>query len=711
MEQLLRLYTDFGYSIRKLSEIYKCDRNVVRRFLTENGIEIKDKSAFLNDTIKFTNEERVKVVKLYQEGKSIKVISKEMSMGTSTIRRILSKNNIELRVRYIDLEPHKEEIFKMYEESKSLKEIADLFNISKDTIYKFLKKNGKSFISVLEENKKDIIDSYESGVPVRFLSEKYKVTDAGIYYLLKRNNIKIHGSAIIPKEKYSEVASKYIGGSSSIKLGKEYNVSSFNIQSILKRENIKRRSATENSRIYSLDENFFDLIDTEEKAYFLGFLYADGNVSVKDNSIRLQLKENDRDTLERLNKIIKSNRPLFYNDNMCSLNISSKHMKESVMKWGLVPQKTFILAFPENLDSNLYSHFIRGYFDGDGSLSHNTVNDTYCFSLAGTEKFLLRVQEVLMKECELMKTLLSPVGNIHVLNYGGSYQVLRIKDFIYKDATVYLQRKKDVFDRVVVKENIVEDEKFITSFKETETNREVAEELGVSYKTVYRRLKDLGVSRGRYTVSVDEKEVIRLYTIELKSAQEIGEMYGTTHTTIYRILEQNGIQIRDSHGSLKTLRLLEPHRDEIIDLYVNHKKSAQYIADLNGVNQNTLIKFLRENNVEMRERYTILKSVLMDKEEEVKFLLKSGKKIYEIANHFGVTDSVVKKFMKRWNVSKHDFSANKEDIIDMYNKGMSTIDIAEKFSTNKTTICQYLRLWNVTLRVGNTKMKEIDSSI
>src|SRR5690606_34041342 len=95
-------------------------------------------------------------------------------------------------------------------------------------------------------------------------------------------------------------------------LAEYYNVSSVAVNALLRRYGYKAKSQSELQRKYNIDETFFDVIDTEEKAYFLGFLYADGYNNTDRNSVALSLKEDDKEILEILNNLLQPNKPLQY---------------------------------------------------------------------------------------------------------------------------------------------------------------------------------------------------------------------------------------------------------------------------------------------------------------------------------------------------------------------------------------------------------------
>ena len=83
---------------------------------------------------------------------------------------------------------------------------------------------------------------------------------------------------------------------------------------MLKRNGYEAKSASELKRKYPIQEDFFDVIDTEEKAYVLGLLYADGYNNTDRNSVSLSLKESDKEILEKVTSLIQPTKPLSYLD-------------------------------------------------------------------------------------------------------------------------------------------------------------------------------------------------------------------------------------------------------------------------------------------------------------------------------------------------------------------------------------------------------------
>lgn len=212
------------------------------------------------------------------------------------------------------------------------------------------------------------------------------------------------------------------------------------------------------------DNTVFDVIDTEEKAYWLGFLYADGCVNSDKNIVSVSLKESDTEHLVKLKNFFKatSNKivhrtvtlkgKIYYT---CSFSVCDKHLKERLIELGCVPKKSLILKFPDisifKYNSLVYP-FIRGYIDGDGCLTFSK-NGRLELSLLGTENFLSGVQKIFpnrFKSIHHIKRTKSDICKISVTGNNADY----ISYLLYQNATIYLQRK---FDRFAVLSRNIQD--------------------------------------------------------------------------------------------------------------------------------------------------------------------------------------------------------------------------------------------------------------
>ena len=122
-----------------------------------------------------------------------------------------------------------------------------------------------------------------------------------------------------------------------------------------------------------LNSDKFSCIDTEEKAYWLGFLYADGNV--RENKISLELAVKDKEHLEKFNQFMEKEKDILTSGHRVRCLFMDKKVYQDLVNLGVVPNKSLILKFPNynQVPKNLIRHFIRGYVDGDGSLSYTTT--------------------------------------------------------------------------------------------------------------------------------------------------------------------------------------------------------------------------------------------------------------------------------------------------------------------------------------------------
>lgn len=267
----------------------------------------------------------------------------------------------------------------------------------------------------------------------------------------------------LSKEEIIELCKMYETGNYNFKdLDRHFDLGLGSCRGLLLRRGYKAKSNSEINRKYSLNESYFNEINTPEKAYFLGFIYADGCNFPEGTRLVINLHQQDKHILEEFQKLLGYNRPLKYkkatkttygNSNpQYALTVSSKIISDQLTKLGVVKNKTLILEFPKWLNPDLYSHFIRGYFDGDGCItgvkayiSKNGQSLHYDWSIVGTEDFVSKVQEIMINELGLSKTKIRKQGKVSYLEYSGNKQCKRIGEWMYKDSTIHLTRKYNKF--------------------------------------------------------------------------------------------------------------------------------------------------------------------------------------------------------------------------------------------------------------------------
>jgi predicted nucleic acid-binding protein len=243
----------------------------------------------------------------------------------------------------------------------------------------------------------------------------------------------------------SNICEEYIKGMSTIKLAEKYNCKwSETILSVLKRHNVPRRDRSNQRRVYTINENYFDEVDTQEKSYFLGLLYADGGY-VRD-SISISLQEKDAYLLQKMNDNIGSNKPLRYYTNnwdcrYAKLSISNKHLVSKLHDLGITPRKSFKIRFPK-LKSHLIKDFIRGFFDGDGCLCIQKKSNKGLVTITSNESFCNDMKKIICEEikinCQVYKIKNKTSNRVTI---SGNQQILKFCDWIYCDSIVHMDRK------------------------------------------------------------------------------------------------------------------------------------------------------------------------------------------------------------------------------------------------------------------------------
>lgn len=196
------------------------------------------------------------------------------------------------------------------------------------------------------------------------------------------------------------------------------------------------------------DETIFDNIDTEEKAYWLGMIFADGYISSRDNTFELSLKESDYNHLNKFNLFMK------YNGNNIKQRVRekyksyrwlvvNKHLWNTLNNLGCTPRKSLTLKFPI-ISSDLTQPFMRGYFDGDGCITYSRKGTIFpIIFLLGTKEFLEKVQNIL-SENNIKSTIRSDKrykGNTRVLYISNKDESIKFLNYLYSTSTIHLDRK------------------------------------------------------------------------------------------------------------------------------------------------------------------------------------------------------------------------------------------------------------------------------
>lgn len=234
------------------------------------------------------------------------------------------------------------------------------------------------------------------------------------------------------------------------KLGEKYGIKRQTISKHLKQLGYEVINSQNKSR---LNEYIFDSLDCEEKFYWLGFMFADGNISKTGNRIEVRLSLKDLNHLEKFKKFLNLTTEIrtgiCNNYGYCHLSVRNKHLWEVLNSYGCTPCKSLTLKFPK---LELFKHktdilhFIRGYVDGDGCLStylnatKTSINTSV--SIVGTHEFLTKIKNIFGGKhgTIISKSSKNYINSAYQLVYGGAI-ARKFARYLYENAKIYLDRK------------------------------------------------------------------------------------------------------------------------------------------------------------------------------------------------------------------------------------------------------------------------------
>ena len=404
------------------------------------------------------------IIQLYNDGVKIADIATKYGVQPQSVRKILKKYDIKIKSdsqKFHRL--YDSEIIQYSLDGLSNRQIADIYGVDHNTISKILLGNGidnaRSRFHIL--NDESIVFDYINGKKVVDIENEYNIDYSTIFSILDKYNIPRRQEQFHIKHD-EDIIQLYKIGYSTNEIAAIYDVDHNTIADIISKLYFIR-SKSEQHRQYTINEHYFDEIDTPNKAYILGFLYADGTNNGSD-TVSLSLQERDVGILQKIQREIGSNAPLNYREfNKININwsnqwrmcICNKHISDILSQYGMVRNKTFVVKYPKWLDDSLHSHFIRGMIDGDGC-----VNQKYV-SLCGTYDICYTTGEILREKCGI-NYIIYRNQNIYDLRVYKKQDRINVLSFLYKDADLFLDRKHNEYLN------------FMNSINNTNQNNELA---------------------------------------------------------------------------------------------------------------------------------------------------------------------------------------------------------------------------------------------
>lgn len=256
----------------------------------------------------------------------------------------------------------------------------------------------------------------------------------------KHEVIKMYSSDNLPS---SIIALKYLNNKSKddvvLRFLKKHNVK------------IKNKNSIRNKSCKKVNEDYFNTIDSHEKAYWLGFLYADGCISYRGNTpYRITLTQKEDGPIKDFKDAIQSEHNILYSKffdkrqnkiyNRCQIQVSSKKFAAHVYNTGLHGKNNYATKFPIILNE-FQNSFIRGLFDGDGSVViKNKDISKMNIDFLGTESILKTIRHILISQLnikirKITPFVTNPTGSLCYMQFSNKTDLVRLIDFIYKDST------------------------------------------------------------------------------------------------------------------------------------------------------------------------------------------------------------------------------------------------------------------------------------
>ena len=381
-----------------------------------------------------------------------------------------------------------------------------------------------------------IREMIEEGFSARRISNDLNLDFDYIRNIIKKKGFSIKKEVFNPYS-INHIMELYNKGVSAKNLGIKYGIGKRIILNKAKEMGVFR-DVNFSHRIHQVNEHIFDEIDTEEKAYWLGFLYADGyNCEIK-NSISLALKETDYDHVVKFVNFMDGEIKCIKHTisdlgNSYLFKIYSKHLSKKLKELGCPQAKSFTIKYPEWLRSDLNFHFIRGYFDGDGSLGFNKKNREWKFSVASTKEMCESILDILNKNklSVSIYCISKTNNNTYSAETSGNLKIEKICNLLYNNASVYLDRKYEKYLQLLKFNNDRRSRKYskIAIINGHEMNTKHLHSLSTDEKnSLVDPLVDYFYNNG-FVYPDDHEKVIREYNLLLKKDVDVSQIEISNH--------------------------------------------------------------------------------------------------------------------------------------------------------------------------------------
>lgn len=404
----------------------------------------------------------------YRSGMFYRAIIAKHRVGPEKLKRILTEAGLYNSRRPDYSNAPKAEIAADYSAGVPFATMQEKYKVSRDAIYDIVKElDAKSGYRFPEHEEASVVSDYRAGVPSQEICKAKDINPVVFYRILHEAGVACDRREKVKRLDHVAVIADYRAGDPMDVLGERYSVSRASIARLLAKHEVVLRSQSEARRQYALDETYFDDINLPDRAYYLGFLWADGCNKTYDNTVQIILSRKDEDMLVNFRAAMKSEGIIRHyvqrtvTGKLCEYSdycIYSQRVSKRLEELGMVRAKTYAadLGLPKGLRPEMLRHFVRGLIDGDGCiwLSKRGAFDVNV-SAVGHPTILTTIHEAL-KEIDVTSTivrlkLVNP-DRCHTkqLNIGGNRNAVQFLQWLYKDSQgIRLTRKYGYYQECV----------------------------------------------------------------------------------------------------------------------------------------------------------------------------------------------------------------------------------------------------------------------
>ena len=266
--------------------------------------------------------------------------------------------------------------------------------------------------------------------------------------------------SIYNKDLIYRIYEEFTSGKTLIFLTKKYNIDAITLKNNFKSYGLP---ITHRCKLDpNLNHNFFKIIDSEEKAYLLGFFAADGTINKHDNGMAILVQAEDKQILDYYKTAFNDSKNYYFypakkstHKDRLKIEINSYINKQNLINLGFPCRKTYeMFSLPSSImEKAFYRHFIRGYFDGDGSIilpTPNSRNTVFKITSSNVE-FLLFCKDIFESLGCYNITIENRSNNLsRNLVVKNKKSIILIRDYLYNNSSYFLKRKQVKINNVAL---------------------------------------------------------------------------------------------------------------------------------------------------------------------------------------------------------------------------------------------------------------------